>query len=571
MPVLAGLPNEILGQIINATSAGDIASLTSCCKRLHILAQKRLAFHKKQRDEAGRIVVGWGPWLSASAIHPLKHLQDILDNDDVRYYTRNMEIGLLSSEDPNGQRFWYAGTSLEKEREAMIANIGSQYSIQISALVAKVYGALSPYASKTDLKKWTNKVICGEKAAVVILLLALYPYLESLEIHKTDQDWVTEEMSIEERNSIPLARRKDDTWGNLFRSLTATAIVPVNKKFGIFSRLSEFRILCSDDGPGMGTSALIRLPFMALPTIRKVVVLYTDGRKLFWSLGTGTSRVTNLDLKGDHDTASVLDLIRGIERLRYFRYQFIFPHEDFVRRAREGDPYRLKWGPRPDNDAAAADPDKDSPDERDEDRGNPSGENPGEVDVDRPTGTWEPRAITRSLMQYARDSLVSLHLAAISFTGIAKLSRDEPFIDSLRSFGALKYVFLDTMMLFKRVKCTRNVPVVGGSSIQQISWEEIRAQRLVDFLPESIERFTMTCQYVGRGLSKTDVGQMFTGLPKLKNRLPKLTGISLVWMPEEDRKRLRNPDGVKEGWEELRSRCNESEIELSHTLYEGAP
>lgn len=559
-----GLAPELLAQIINATSAGDIASLASCCKRLHILAQKRLAFHKKQRDEAGRIVVGWGPWLSASAIHPLKHLQDILDNDDVRYYTRDMEIGLLSSEDPNGQRFWYAGTSLEKEREAMIANIGSQYSIQISALVAKVYDALSPYASKTDLKKWTNKVICGEKAAVVILLLALYPYLESLGVHKTDQDWVTEEMSMEERNSIPLARRKDDTWRNLFRSLTATAIVPVNKKLGIFSRLSKFRILCPDDEPGMGTSALMLLPFMALPTIRIVVGIYTDGRKLLWSFDTGTPRVTNLDLQGDYDTASVLNLIRGIKRLGYFRYRFVFPHEDFVRRAREGDPYRLKWGPRPDNDAAAADPDK-------EHRENLSRENPGEVHVDRPTATWEPRAITKSLLQYARDSLVSLHLVAISFTGVAKLSHDEPFIDSLRSFGALKYVFLDTMMLFKRVKCTRNVPVVGGSSIQQISWEEIRAQRLVDFLPESVELFTMTCQYVGRGLSKTDVGQMFTGLPKLKNRLPKLTYISLIWMPEEDRKRLRNPDGVKEGWEELRSRCNESEMELNNTLYEGAP
>lgn len=308
------------------------------------------------------------------------------------------------------------------------------------------------------------------------------------------------------------------------------------------------------------------LPFMALPTIRIVVGIYTDGRKLLWSFDTGTSWVTNLALQGNYDTASVLNLIRGIKRLEYFRYKFVFPHEDFVRRAREGDPYRLKWGPRPDNDAVAADPDKDSPDESDEHR-----ENPGEVHVDRPTATWEPRAITKSLLQYARDSLVSLHLVAISFTGVAKLSRDEPFIDSLRSFGALKYLYLDTMMLFKRVKCTRNVPVVGGSSIQKISWEEIRAQRLVDFLPESIELFTMTCQYVGRGLSKSDVGQMFTGLPKLKNRLPKLTDIQLVWMPEEEWKRLRNPDGVKEGWEELRSRCNESEIELSHTLYEGAP
>ena len=75
---------------------------------------------------------------------------------------------------------------------------------------------------------------------------------------------------------------------------------------------------------------------------------------------------------------------------------------------------------------------------------------------------------------------------------------------------------LDTMMLFKRVKCTRNVPVVGGSSIQQISWEEIRTQRLVGLLPKTIEIFAMTCDYIGKGLSKTDVGQIFTGLQRLR-------------------------------------------------------
>ena len=93
----------------------------------------------------------------------------------------------------------------------------------------------------------------------------------------------------------------------------------------------------------------------------------------------------------------------------------------------------------------------------------------------------------------------------------------------------------------------------------------------MDFLPERIEVFTLTCEYVGKGLSKTDVGQMFTCLPKLKNRLPKLTDIKFEWMPEEDRKRLRSLDVVKEGWEELRSRCDESEMEISHSLYLGAP
>ena len=557
-----GLANEMLTQVIHETSAGDIASLASCCKHLHALAQARLAFHKKQRAESGKIIVGWGHDLHASAIHPLKNLQDILENDDVRFYTRVMEVGYLSTEDPDHHRIENAEISCEKQREALIANIGSRYSNQISALVAKVYDALSPYALKTDLKKWTDKVICGEKAAVVILLLALYPYLESLRIYETDQDWVTEEMSLEERESIPLAQRMEDAWGNLFRSLTATAIVPVTNKLGIFSRLSYFQILCSDLGSDMEASASLLPPFMALPTMRRVNGSFIDGRNIPWSYGTGTSEVTDLSLEGDLDRTSLMNLIRGLKTLEEFSYKLYVFRGDFVGRARE-DPNRLKWGPRANNDAVEAESDEDSPDESDEDREDPSGDNLGEDDVDRPTVSWEPRAITGFLMQYARDSLVSLQLGAVGFIGVEKLSRHEPFIGSLPSFGALKYVSLDTMMLFKRVKCTRNVPVVGGSSIQQVSWEEIRAQRLVDFLPVTIESFTMTCLFVGECLSKRDVGWMFTGLPKLKNRLPKLTEIILVRTYPEDDPRLRNLDEEEEGIDELCLRCDECEIKTN--------
>ena len=88
----------------------------------------------------------------------------------------------------------------------------------------------------------------------------------------------------------------------------------------------------------METSALMMPPFMALPTMRRAVGLYTDGRNIPWSYGTGTSRVTDLDLQGDYDIASLLNLIRGLKRLENLRYQLFVPHEDFVRRAREGDP-----------------------------------------------------------------------------------------------------------------------------------------------------------------------------------------------------------------------------------------
>lgn len=175
---------------------------------------------------------------------------------------------------------------------------------------------------------------------------------------------------------------------------------------------------------------------------------------------------------------------------------------------------------------------------------------------DRPT--WEPRAITATLLRYACDSLVSLDLSAAVFTGVAKFDSDEPFIGSLHSFRALRTVRLDTMMLFKKVNCFSNVSLSRVSSIQQTSWVEIRAQWLVDFLPVTIEWLEMTSQYVGKGFSKNDVAAMFTGLPMLRNRLPELVDIVVI----RERSQVQS-DEEKEGLEELQMRCEENGIELT--------
>lgn len=163
-----------------------------------------------------------------------------------------------------------------------------------------------------------------------------------------------------------------------------------------------------------------------------------------------------------------------------------------------------------------------------------------------------------SLLQYACDSLISLDLSAAGFTGAAKFDSDEPYIGSLRSFRALRNVWLDTMMLFKKVDCFSNVSFFRVNSVQQPSWMEIRAQWLVEFLPATIELLGMTSQYVGQGFSKKDVAAMFTGLPEQRSRLPGLVDIVVI------RKRNQvQSDKEKEGLEELHLRCEENGIELT--------
>lgn len=535
MPIFGGLANETLLQIIKETSADDIAALASCCKQLHFLAQERLAFHRQKRAEADDIIVGWDMW-ETSAIHPSKHLQDILEDDDSRFYTKVMKIGSLAYGDPVDDVQGDEGTSHVRDKDDLLENIEVQYKNQITTLVTKVYSTLLPYAAKTRLNKWIDEVIDGEPAAVVILLLALYPNLELLYVYEPGQDWWKEEDLAE----LP--------WGNIFRSMTTTAMEPANNTLRIFSKLSDFRLMGLEE-EGMEASAEILTPFMALPTMRSILGHVVDGRDIHWPYNTATSEVTVLDLEGDIDTDSLSTFIRGLKALKHFRYQFSSPVA-CIRRAYGGkDLNRLKWGPRASHDFAYNESDED-------DSGEDNwGIEHSDMDINyKPR--WEPRAITASLLQHACNTLVSLDLTAAGFKGAVEFPNDEPFIGSLRSFRVLKHVCLDTMMVFKKVKCCNNVSLIRGKSIRQKSWEEIRVQWLVDFLPMTIETFEMTCKYVGKGLSKGDVAAMFTGLPELRNRLPNLFEITL------EREKDGQSDKEKKGWKELCVRCEENVIDL---------
>ena len=553
MARLLDLSNDILLTIIEITSAGDIGSLASCCPKLHHLSQKKLQFHKQKRAEAEEIWLGWNTceW----EIHPLKHLQDIFENDDIRFYTRVIRIGHLGPEHSTGIKgrnhvdtgIWTTGDPPLVEERKIIATVKSQYEHQISALVAEVYDALLPHAISMDLREWTDNIISGDREAIAILLLALYPYLETLEIWCTCRDWFGDEKTTEGRKSLLYEHSYRYQWMNLFRSLTAKAREPGTNKLKIFSKLSKFHSRGGELKDWIDNLGPVT-PFMALPTMRRIHCQNVTGHNVPWPYGIATSNVTNLTLKGDIDKASIRNVLRGLKRLKDFRYHFI----SIGRTGHYGD-YRdrMKWGPHNDTYSVA------------------------KVDPDEPLAGlphWEPRAITECLLQYACNSLVSLELGACTFELASDLSDDEPFIPSLRPFQALTHVHLDTMMLFEKVERPETIPVIGESFFQGNLQDAIKAQKLVDLLPVSIEELCISCDLVGKGLSKGEVEAMFMGLPERKDRLPKLSRLKVA-LP------VRSLEADREGWEELIKRCHENEIAVffngqeSETPYEafGAP
>ena len=531
------LPNEVLDQIINETSAGDIMSLALCNERLNDLAQKRLAFHRRKRAEVGNVVMGSLKWGPSPSYHPLAYLEQMLLHHDVRFHMRVMIIGVLGREN----------SADDEEVEKHLSSLKSRYERQISAHLAAVRIALLPYVTETAIYRWIDRVLRGETAAVVLLLLALYPNLAVLHVQDPTLRWVNVDISMEEKASEGFA------CGTIFRSLIATAMVPDTNKLKVFSRLSDFEWLNAYGVTGVKANAAIVPRFMALPKMRKLIFRGIDGRSVSWPYDEKTSEVSHLDLEGDIDRVSLSNLIGGLKKLEVFRYQFT-PIGINIRRIGEG-LNRPKWGPRTAGEATMNDPDQENPDQDNTDAKEPTGENFDEDNVVRPC--WEPRAITAVLMQYAGSSLVSLDLTAANFKGSNSLSCDEPFIGSLRSFLALKYVRIDAIMLFERVKRPRNVSATGGNSLRRSLSEEVRAQSLVEFLPMTIETLSMTCGSVEKGFSKRDVEAMFADLPKQMYKLPQFSMIALEWESP-----WHSLIALTEGWEEWILRCRQNDIEL---------
>lgn len=138
------------------------------------------------------------------------------------------------------------------------------------------------------------------------------------------------------------------------------------------------------------------VPFMALSTMRSFHGSGVDGSDVVWPYGTRKSQITVLDLQGDIDTASLSNIVRGLQALEHFRYRFSS---------------QVPWVPW-----------NRSTDEKDDDD--------DEVEKSR----WEPRDITANLLKYASNRLVSLDLAAATFKAATTFPNNELHIGSLRSF-----------------------------------------------------------------------------------------------------------------------------------------
>ena len=276
-------------------------------------------------------------------------------------------------------------------------------------MVTKTHKVLLPYIARMDLERWTDKILRGVPAAVVLLLLALYQNLKTLCIHYAGKDYWREGDSTEMESSIKGNQQRfpeveEIEWGNVFHSLATVASIPEKNKMGIFSRLSDFHFESQDEIGIVPSSAGLITRLQALPAMRRIRGRVVHGRNVRWPYGRGTSGVTELDLVGDIGTTSLSNLISGIKALERFRYHFLPPYDSSWREDGGDQVDELKWGPHDKNDTAKNAPDEDQPvwidEEEDEDDEMEDDNDPNEANSSEGEfviACWEPRAITASL------------------------------------------------------------------------------------------------------------------------------------------------------------------------------
>lgn len=300
MPTLLSLPAELHLQIIKETDLYDLESLWTSCKTFFVYGEDLLQMHRHRQAKYHTITVGWdnGP---PKQIHPLLDLRDILEDEEGRLYHRVMEINSLSYGDPEDDR----DDLHPQQKQAEIDKIIEKHGDRITTLVSEIHRKLLPNAPTTDAMAWNNEIQLGEPVATVILLLALYPHLESLRIYDAGEDWWNSD------------------YGALFTSLTAAAMDPTTNTLGIFSKLSEFTLKGCIEQSGMESQAELFSPFMALPKMRSVEAYDVDGRDVQWPWGPGFSQVINIKLEVcDIDTTTLNNHIGAVKALERFTYAY---------------------------------------------------------------------------------------------------------------------------------------------------------------------------------------------------------------------------------------------------------
>lgn len=303
MNTLLGFPNEILLHIIEKVDIDDIITFSSCCKFLDILGGTRRRRCKQKRAQYSSIVLGdvdrssWSGESKGCRIYPILCLGELLSDEQNTLYPRTLYLGEVSDDESDES----VDANEDEQIKLMISEVIEEYRDRIISKVHEVHESLS-LGDSVDANKWARSILSGDQDAAVVLLIAILPRLQTLNIlDPGNETWTTQLDRILQSSTVASFSRS----------------TPLHS----FGRLSELNV--QGDGTDFNPSFGILAKSMLIPSMRRLKGSYIEGHDQPWPYEDGSSEVTEIDLDNCAiDSSSLSACLRGVRSLQSFKYTF---------------------------------------------------------------------------------------------------------------------------------------------------------------------------------------------------------------------------------------------------------
>ncbi len=301
MPHILNLANEILYQIIAATSPHDIESLAASCGTLNTLAEPKVKRHRELKNKYAILAFRHpGALGNAPGVHPIYVLRDVLHDRTVAQYPTFIRGPSYDSDEDE----WLDGGA-NRELTAELRDIRAVAAGCEREIQNAIYQC--PFIETAERETWKVQIMKGRGEAIFGLLLTLLPHLTSMVITQQPEGLF---MQMFER----IVERQQPPHRHAQQALTKLARIDTTPYYSM-----------DDTGPANEFDFLSQ--YALLPSMRSITGSYfqTSGgwhaQTFQWRHDPGISTVTEINIdRSTVDDESITNLLRGIRALERFSF-----------------------------------------------------------------------------------------------------------------------------------------------------------------------------------------------------------------------------------------------------------
>ena len=296
MPRLLNFANEILYQIIAATSSHDIESLAASCRTINTLAKSKVKRHHELKKKYSRLAFrDCGDSRYVPAVHPIYVLRDVLHDATVAQYPTIIRSTQLSN---NYDEWLDNDLDIAKWEAVRAVAVGCE-----SEIMNAIYQC--PFIEIPEREAWKAQIMQGNGGAIFGLLLTLLPHLTSMVIEQRPEGLLMKMF----KRIVELQQRPHIHAPQALTKLARIDTIPYYSmddmtpacEFDFFSQYALLPSMRSITGSGLDTD------------------IGGDDQSFQWRHNPGISDVREINIaRSTVDGESITNLLRGVRALESF-------------------------------------------------------------------------------------------------------------------------------------------------------------------------------------------------------------------------------------------------------------